>query len=280
MRWVIGLAGLLAIGSTSAPPRPIAPGKFVEWKAEDGPRTFRAGDVTVRVATSDRTGEGPPAITVSAPGVAPLRIANQDSMAHYASSIGIGPLTRGGPLAVIVQTYTGGAHCCMHVVAAVRVGKAFRAVDFGEWDGDGIAWPTDISGDGVADFRFVDNAFLYAFGSYAGSYPPPLVMNIRGLKAVDVSAEPAFRPLYAKDVVAARKGCLGESEPNGGACAAWAADAARLGQFAAVWPRVVKAIGTGGEWPNSCGQKPQPKPCYSDYPTALRAFLRKQGYTR
>jgi hypothetical protein len=280
MRLLIGLSALLAIGAV-APPRIIAPATFVEWKAENGPRSFRSGDVTVRVAVSGKDGDSSPAFTISAPGVAPLRIVTDDGIAHYPSNIGIGPLARGAPASVIVQTYSGGAHCCMHIAVALREGKTFKLVDMGDWDGDGVTWPTDVSGDGVADFQFVDNSFLYAFGSYAGSYPPPMIMNIRGGKPIDVSAEPAFRPLFEKDLIAARKACVSREEPNAGACAAWAANAARLGRLDAVWPQVIKAYDKGvGEWPESCSQSPRPEPCYSDYPAALRAFLSDRGYLR
>jgi hypothetical protein len=280
MRWLIGLAGLLAIGAASAP-RTIAPATFVKWKAENGPRTFRSGDVTVRAAVSGKTGDSPPVFTISAPGIAPIRISNDDAIAHYASTIAIGPLVRGQPASVIVQTYSGGAHCCMHVAVALREGKTFKLVDLGDWDGDGLTWPTDITGDGVADFQFVDNSFLYAFGSYAGSYPPPLIINIRDARPIDVSHEAAFRPLFEKDLVGARKACLAKDEPNAGACAAWAADAARLGQFDAVWPQVMKVYDNRvAEWPGSCKESPPPTPCYTDYPTALRAFLIDRGYLR
>lgn len=281
MRWLIGLAGLLAIGAAPAP-RMIAPQKFVKWKAEDGARTFRSGDVTVRAAISGKDGDSPPVFTVSAPGIAPIHITNDDAIAHYASSIAIGPLVRGQPASVIVQTYSGGAHCCMHVAVALREGKSFRLVDMGDWDGDGVAWPKDVSGDGIADFVFRDQSFLYAFGSYAGSWPPSLIMNIRGGKAVDVSTDPAFRPLYAAELAETRKACLIDGDEfSGGACAGYLADAARLGQFDAAWAKVARSKSVNGNmYPASCSDSPQTKPCYRDYSSAVRAFLKAGGYIR
>lgn len=281
MRWLIGMAGLLAVGATAAP-RMIAPATFVEWRAENGARSFRSGDVTVRASVSGKDGDSAPAFTISAPGVAPLRIVNDDSIANYASSIAIGPLARGAPASVIVQSYTGGAHCCMHVAVALREGTRFRLVDMGAWDGDGVTWPKDISGDGVADFQFVDNAFLYAFGSYAGSWAPPLVMNIRGGKAIDVSTEPAFRPLFVEDMAKARKACL-ESDRDfaGGPCAGYLADAARLGRFDAAWADVARSgVAAKAGFPDSCTDQPRPNPCYRDFATGVRGFLRKNGYLR
>ncbi|MEO5938595.1 MAG: hypothetical protein ABIQ43_06245 [Sphingomonas sp.] len=283
MRWLIGLSGLLAIGAAAAPaPRTIAPATFVEWKAENGPRSFRSGDVTVRVAVSGKDGDSPPAMTISAPGVPALRIVNDDSIAHYASTIAIGPLVRGQPSSVVVQTYTGGAHCCMHVAVALRSGKTFRLIDLGEWDGNGVAWPKDVSGDGIADFQFVDNAFLYAFGSYADSWPPPLIMTIRAGKAVNVSTEPAYRPLFEANMARAGKACFAaDANFAGGPCAGFLAAAARLGEFEAAWAKVARTtIPAQAGFPDNCQEQPPPNPCYRDFATGVRAFLHKQGYLR
>jgi len=281
MRWLIGVAGLLAVGAAPAP-RNIAPATFVEWKAADGVRAFRSGDVTVRASVSGKDGDSPPAVTISAPGVPALRIVNDDAMANFASSIAIGPLVRGQPSSVIVQTYSGGAHCCVHVAVALRSGKTFRLVDVGQWDGDSVAWPRDLSGDGVADFRFVDNVFLYAFGSYADSWAPPLIKTIRGGKVVDVSTDPAFRPLFVADMAKARTACLG-AEPNfaGGPCAGYLGDAARLGRFDAAWAEVARSgVAAKAGFPDSCNERPKPNPCYTDFATGVRGFLRKNGYLR
>ena len=204
-----------------------------------------------------------------------------DSVAGYSSYIGIGSLAPGQSPSVVLQTYTGGAHCCIHLTAVVPVGAGFRAIDFGEWDGDQIAWPRDVSGDGIADFVFRDQSFLYAFGSYAGSWPPPLVMNIQSLKPVNVSTEQAYRPLYAADLAETRKACVDGDEFSGGACAGYLADAARLGEFDAAWAKVAgsKAV-AASMYPASCSDTPRPKPCYSDYASAVRAFLRENGYLR
>ena len=236
MRWLIGLAGLLAIGAAPAP-RTIAPATFVEWKAENGPRTFRSGDVTVRVAVSGKDGDSSPAFTISAPGVAPLRIVTDDGIAHYPSNIGIGPLVRGAPASVIVQTYSGGAHCCMHIAVALREGKHSSWSTWAIGTATGSPGRPTCRATGSPTSSSSTTRFLYAFGSYAGSYPPPLIMNIRGGKPIDVSPEPAFRPLFEKRPRrGAQRRAWSREEPNAGACAAWAADAARLGQFDAAWP--------------------------------------------
>ena len=105
-------------------------------------------------------------------------------------------------------------------------------IDFGEWDGDySDRMPSDLDGDGVIDFVFYDNAFLYAFASYAESGAPPLVMNVVDGDVVDVSDRPGFRYLFEDALREHRQYCLRprDMSPNG-ACAAYAAAAARVGR--------------------------------------------------
>ncbi|WP_375398214.1 hypothetical protein [uncultured Sphingomonas sp.] len=285
------LIAMLALSLIAAGPaaKPIAPGTLVAWTQDDGVRSWTSGGVTATLSARGSGDEGTPALTVSAPGMKPLVIADGEGMARYASQVGIGPLTSGGKPGVLLETYSGGAHCCVDVVAVVAQDGVWRKVDLGSWDGDAVDWPKDISGDGVADFVFVDNAFLYAFASYADSMAPPLVMNIRGLKPVDVSTDPAFRKLYEADLASTRKVCLDRSNDyNNGACAAYAADAARLGKLSGAWPEILRSYNRAGTgWPDGCrvaaGNAGCPKPAvihYRTYPEALTAFLKANGYSR
>ena len=105
-------------------------------------------------------------------------------------------------------------------------------------------------------------------------------MNIRAFKPVDVSTEPAFRPVYAADLEETRKGCLVDGDEfSGGACAGYLADAARLGEFDAAWAKVARSKAVNGaQYPASCSDSPQPKPCYRDYASAVRGFLHANDY--
>ncbi|MES2096609.1 MAG: hypothetical protein V4459_07595 [Pseudomonadota bacterium] len=272
----------LGASPAKAPPaKAIAAEKFVEWTPANGPRVWTAGGVTATLGVRRNRDSTTPIVTVSAPGMTPLRIEAEENFGSASVYVGIGSLKTGEKPSVIVQSWTGGAHCCMHIVVVSPVGSGYRLIDMGSWDGDQVAWPRDVSGDGIADFVFRDQRFLYAFGSYAGSWPPPLIMNIRGLKPVDVSADPAFRPLFAAELAETRKECLEGDSLSGGACAGYLANAARLGQFDPAWAKVAKTRAvTGGIYPASCSDTPRPKPCYSDFASAVRAFLRAGGYLR
>jgi hypothetical protein len=280
---------LLALSlAAAAAPQPIAPATFVQWTAHKGPRRYRALGVTVSIVPVRDRDFTFPRITISARGKKPLTLKGEIGVSAP-HQIGIGSLARGQYASVVISGYTGGAHCCDHVIAVQPTATGFRTVDLGQWNGGMPGFPKDLSGDGIADFRFVDNRFLYAFTSYAESFAPPLVMNIRGGKAVDVSAEPAFRFLFADYLPEARRGCVSpapQGSPNG-ACAAYAAAAARLGQFLWGWPVVLKSYDRKAkwDWPTGCrgaapaGQCPQGRQItYPSYPQALRAFLKRTGY--
>lgn len=280
----------LALSFAVAAAQPIAPSTFIQWTADKGAQSYRAFGVTVSL-TPVQDGEFTyPRITVSAPGKKPLTLKGETSVPSP-HQIGIGSLARGQYASVVISAYTGGAHCCEHVIAVQPTATGFRTVDLGQWNGGMPGFPKDLSGDGTADFRFVDNRFLYAFTSYAERFAPPQVMNIRNGEPVDVSAEPAFRFLFAEYLPKARRGCVSpapDSSPNG-ACAAYAAAAARLGQFRWAWPVVLRSYDRKAkwDWPTGCRVAARPGECpkaqqivYPTYPEALRAFLKRAGYLR
>jgi hypothetical protein len=202
----------------------------------------------------------------------------------FPSRITILPWDKAGAVAVLLETYSGGAHCCTVVQAAVPDGASYRIVDLGSYDGERLArLPTDWDGDGALDFFVTDDAFLYAFSSYAGSLPPPRILNVVGGKAVDVSARPVFRPIFEEAMARAEARCAtGEN----GHCAAYAASAARIGAFDAAWAKMLKAHDRKSrDWPTACKVAEADDGCpdgqeiaYKTYPEALRAFLAEHDY--
>jgi hypothetical protein len=276
---IVAIAAPLIGTGAAIRAKPIAPGTFVEWTSADGARSFVHDGVTVTLRS--RWTEGSPTLTVSGRGKASLRVTVNDSTADFPSNIAIGVLARGQSPSVLLQSYTGGAHCCWHLIALVPAGKKFVKVDFGRWDGDMLAWPADLSGDGVADFRFRDQKFLYAFGSYAGSRPPFKIMTIRALKPVDVSTDPVFRPLYAADLPKMRKACLGEDNgPDGGACAGYLATAARLGRFDQAFASFRRTdLSKQTSRIDPCSDSGA-NACVSELAGDIRAFLRRLRYIK
>jgi hypothetical protein len=186
--------------------------------------------------------------------------------------------------AVMVVSYTGGAHCCTHVQLAVPMASGFRTVDLGSiWDGDTIDYPTDLSGDGVPDLLFPDPAFLYTFTAYAYSQWPPIVKNVVDGEVVDVSARPEFRLLYRNEMKNAEQACRDIDPPtSAGGCPAFVAAAARAGSLDEAWRVMIHVHRPDPKWelPEYCSLEPKPgcKGRYRSYPDALEALLKAHGY--
>jgi hypothetical protein len=277
-----------APGASPAPAaRELASGATIEWSpdADVKPVRYRAGALSILVErVREKSGVAGPRLTVSAPGKAPAVMEGERAGLTFPSRITILPWGKEGGAAVLLESYSGGAHCCTVVQAAVPEGSSLRVVDLGRYDGERLQrLPSDWDGDGALDFFVTDDAFLYAFSSYAGSLPPPRILNIVDGRAVDVSARPAFRPIFEQAMAKAEPGC---AEGENGHCAAYAAAAARIGAFEPAWARVLQLHDRKSrDWPAACRVPEGEEGCpegqqieYGSYPEALRAFLAQHEY--
>lgn len=184
---------------------------------------------------------------------------------------------------ILFSSYSGGAHCCVLPYLIEPARNGWRTTELAAWDGDQIALPRDVDGDGRKEFVLADQSFLYAFSAYAFSYPPIAVYSVSDGKFEDVSAEAKYRPLFVADLPKMRRAC---EEGGNGPCAGYAATAARAGQLDAAWPTVLANTRTD-DWSNpapcrargdtDCGLEQQlPYPTYAE---ALQWFLGETGYT-
>lgn len=293
MKFRILTLGLLflMLGASRLPGKLVRPGKAVEWTMGEGLKVYRLNGL---FATFDRVqcapigdecedGDVDPKLTIRTPDGKTVTI---DGSAMQ-NTLMLGSIAKGGPTVAFYQSYSGGMHCCQELRVVVPAPDGPKVVELGSYDGSPIAWPKDIDGDGNLDFVVADDRFLYAFESYAGSVAPPLVLNVIDGKKVDISGEPRFRPVFEKAAGTYRAACIKEAYPNG-ACAAYAAAAARIGQLDAAWAVILKEYQKDRRtWPEGCRQPrdaehncPEGQEIdYPDYPTALRAYLRELGYT-
>lgn len=186
--------------------------------------------------------------------------------------LSVGRLDAEGHRFVMWQAYTGGAHCCFLVQLILPDGPERGVVSLGDYDMEMMTGiPTDIDGDGRTDFVFRDDAFLYGFASFAGSFALPQIWNVEGGRAVDVSAAPRYRALFVDGIAETRPICL---DPRGGddrngACAAFVAASARIGDFEEAWRAML-----GGYDRRDDAHPGGP------FPQRLRAFLVAHGYLR
>lgn len=258
------------------------------WDAKQNgdPKTYNMQGLALTLASrKSDDGQAIPTLTIATPGSTPVEFAGEAGFENATASFGVGRFDPKAPAPQIeFANYTGGAHCCVNISVIERDGRAWKQVPLGEWDGDvPDALPTDVDGDGTVDFVFNDNNFLYAFDAYAASWAPPQIFNVIGGRAIDVSTAPRYRRHYEADMARTRPECAKHAN---GACAAFAADAARLGQFDGAWKFVLANYDRrpSGEYPTHClgtlhhancaGVVAKPK----DYPQALRWFLEDNRY--
>jgi len=163
------------------------------------------------------------------------------------ASLGVGRIDPDSPkLQLLVTSYTGGAHCCVHIQILDFIDNRWRTVDVGTFDGEPFSvFPNDIDGDGITDIQHGDDRFAYVFGCYACSWMPPRVFNVRSGEARDVSSAPRYRRLFMKDYREAKKQCLKHANA---ACAGLVADGYRLGRASDAWAVAVQNIDLKDDW--------------------------------
>jgi serine protease Do len=189
---------------------------------------------------------------------------------------------------VVVTNYTGGAHCCTSTWILSRDSDhaAWSKTKGETLDGDGY-WYEDVDGDGALEMLSIDNRFLYAFDSYAGSVAPIKIAKFQNGQIEDVSETPVMRKRLVQDLAGmefeANKSS--ESWKQNGFLAGWLASKIRLGEGDAAWKKVVANIDFKSDFgPQECttgqnvGDCPAEKLKTIPILKALAGFLKENGY--
>ena len=288
--FLVAAAALLATPSAAQAQsvRTVEERTPIDWSyaREPNPVRYRVGDVMLTVH-GRREADMPdlivPVLRVAMPGLAPVEAEGSPTGEGFEHRITVDRWDAERRY-VLFQSFSGGAHCCNMIQLILPEDGRLQRIELGEWDGGYLdEMPTDLDGDGRIDFVLRDDVFLYAFTSYAESFPPPQVINIVGGSPVDVSASPAFRPLFESAMADARPLCV--EEHANGACAAYVATAARVGRLDQAWAEMLQAYHRDADWPFpvECrvtaaeGQCPEGQRIET-YPDALRQFLIDHGY--
>lgn len=186
-------------------------------------------------------------------------------------------LDRDGEPEVLVDFYSGGAHCCFYtdVYRYVARSRTYRPT-VGYW-GDLSPKLVDLGLDGRPEFRTGDDRFAYAFASFAASAFPIRILRFDQGRFVDVTRR--FPKLVRRDAAELyalyRSQLRSPSYDVRGILAAWLADQYSLGRGRAGW-RVLERAERRGE----LGRRPDTWPVGKAYLRELRAFLRRTGYIR
>ena len=190
---------------------------------------------------------------------------------------------------VIVTSYTGGAHCCTKtwILSRDAAQAAWSKIEGDMLDGDGY-WFEDVDGDGALELLSVDNHFLYAFDSYAGSIAPIKIYKLQSGKIEDVSEMPDMHHRLAQDLAGMEYEVKVRPDlwKENGFLAGWVASKIRLGQGTDAWQVVTENMAMDtGFGPQECTSGQSVDDCPVDnlkqIPVlkALAGFLNENGYS-
>jgi hypothetical protein len=162
---------------------------------------------------------------------------------------------------------TGGAHCCS-VVRAITVSSTGLGPVVDEDVGNPAASLSPDGGDAV--IVTADNAFAYAFASYAGSGMPVKVLTFTQGSFVDVTKQ--HLDLVSSDASTWWSSFTSNPGQGLGELAAWVADECVLGQGTFAWT-TIGTLQTQGKLSGPTGW-----PTGAAYVAQLKTFLAQHGY--
>jgi hypothetical protein len=257
------------------------------------PLKLSVGELQIKVAVAKpKSGEnvGPTTLTGKLAGRPAFNFSfGNAGDSEYGMSVGIIRLDPATEYPQIVLTrYSGGAHCCTQTWIATKPKGAtgWILLDAGSFDGDGYGY-YDLNGDGAHELVNIDNSFLYAFDSYAGSFAPVNYQGLdggvlRGLSNDDIAGHAIRQDLAALEFSA--KLDPGNWKRNG-YLAAWVASKIRLGQGDDAWATMLENFDKSTDFnQQECLTGAEVETCPEvllssiPFPQALARFLSVTGY--
>jgi hypothetical protein len=179
---------------------------------------------------------------------------------------------------VIINTYSGGAHCCTNLTIYTWIKNKFIKEETGLLNSGGGEFK-DLDGDGKLEFVTVDNAFLYRFSSYAGSFPPSLIYTLKNGRLENVTRKyPKELKLIAEEMYKAVLENRKEKSEINGILAGYVAQKILLGEYQQAWDFMLKNYDKKSDWGLEIYKNDTVVGKYPDFPTALKAFLIEQKY--
>jgi hypothetical protein len=248
-------------------------------------------EVTLQPFTDKTTSSVEIVALIKANGFAPISIREGlVTVSYHPVEVGIGKLDNSDPVpSVLLGGYSGGAHCCATLIVITPNAGKLKTLEFEAIDGGPeTEFPKDINADGIVDLVRQDDSFRYQFSSGAGSVSPPRIFNIYKGQIVDVSDQPAYRPLWLELARNTRVACADRSDlDRNGACIALAAAGARLGNYSSFLREAVANANSSNDavLPEGCETELVDYVCpkgkeikFYTFETAANWFLREQGY--
>lgn len=189
------------------------------------------------------------------------------------SSVAVSDLGGDGEPEVLLDLYTGGAHCCFYT-AFFRYANGEYVRRVHSWGNEAYRL-RDLGGDGRPELVTYDDRFNYAFSCFACSAVPVLVLRYEQGRLVNATRR--FPQLVRADAARIwryyRSAVLRRSPPDG-VLPAYLADQYLLGHGKAGWARVRKAVNRR-DWPLRVDARWKNR---ARYLGAVRRFLVRTGY--
>jgi len=181
------------------------------------------------------------------------------------SNLTVRDLDAAGDPEVIVDNFSGGAHCCTTSwIFRYEASTSRYLVTRHEWGNHGYRLE-DVDKDGIPEFKSSDDRFAYQFASYAGSFYPLQIWRYQQGRMVDVTRQyPQLVRASAYQNWQYYQQTKNSLEKGRAALAAYLADKYLLGEAADGWRRVETVYQASDR---------------AQFFTNVRKFLQETGYT-
>ena len=179
---------------------------------------------------------------------------------------------------VVVDLFTGGAHCCYYSIVFRYVPAIRRYVRVSHLWGDDLPLLKDLNGDGTPEFISGDFEFDYAFTDYVNTVEPIQIWRFVSGRFRVVSRDfPNEIRRSSNNHWADYRQLLAGGGTARGALAAYLAEKYLLGEEAQGWT-ALRSVAARGDLALRIGDSPRDSA--NVYLANLRTFLVKHGYAR
>lgn len=191
-------------------------------------------------------------------------------------SLTVRDLDADGEPEVLLDLYTGGAHCCFITVLYRWDGMGYRR-SVRQWGDPGYRLG-DVGRDGKVEFLSANGSFAYAFCAYVCSYMPLQIWRLENGRFTDVTR--SFPDRIAKDLASARSAYERARKRSSyrpfvkGILPAICADLALLGRAKECDAVLARALRRGELGADQVDLGPSGRKYVAD----VKAFLRRGGY--
>ena len=261
---------------------------WINWSAaKDGKtRTYEIRGYALTLSSRPTDGIPVPVLRVTVAGAPALTLDGVQGSDDASALVGVVQLDpRASRPAILLQTFSFGAHCCTTLKVAILSGKRWRTYELTA-EGAPSKQFVQSDDDGRPLLLIGDLSFDYTFSSHAGSYLLNRGYSVRDGRLYDISSEPQLATRRRRSMNEALGGCRAQFSDRNGGCAAYVAAASLIGRHDLAWRRMLTLYDPDGMvGPSGCRVDDSQGGCPKDqvitfksFPDALAWFLWRRGY--